>query len=212
MSAIQQVLATIGISSLPMTFLAAGAVGTGANPTAALPATHSAGNLLVIVGASGTNSFSTPAGWSPGAINGTTSKLSLWYKIDNGAESNVVVSNSNAQSKVVMLSYSGNNAAPSDTAGTPTSGSTASPTTVTLTTATDNALIISAYGAVKTGAAWSAAPGSTNSRVSSNATSSLAGLLVVDETLTLAGASAARAATLAGASNWDAYSHAFKVA
>ena len=209
MSAINQIVSSIGNTTAAGTpfFLAVGVVATDTNPVVPLPATHDTGDLLVIV-ASGNSNYTSPAGWSVGVNNTTNARMCLWYKIDNGGESDVSLTGGGAAATAVMLSYRQVNATPLDVNGVVATASSGSATTTSLTTLTNNSLIISAFNIRSNGVTFTGTPASTNVRFNSGAISTRP-LLVVDEILTTAGASTTRTATLVS-DTWQTYAISFK--
>ena len=63
---------------MAISFVAAGAVVTGANPTVAVPAGYALKDLLVIV-TTGTATPTTPAGWTSRGAQGLGVFLTIFY-------------------------------------------------------------------------------------------------------------------------------------
>lgn len=202
MSSMQQALAGIGGTSIVApTFRAVGTAGTSTNPTVALPAGHTAGDLLVIAFAGGGADCTTPAGWTQSLVSsGTAPRLATYYKIDGGSESNVSISGGSTTTIAVMLAYSGCPASPSDVTGTVNIVTATSVATNTLTTTQANDLVISMFTSNTSAATWTPPASGTTTRYDSAGTASRCALLVVDETKTAAGVTTARSATASGAS------------
>lgn len=194
-----------GFSAL--SFVSAGTAGTGSNPTAALPAGWSAGNLLVVAGTSN-NTWSNPAGWNISTNAAGNQNLFLAWKIATAGETNLAMTNAGADSLCVMLCYK-NGTASVNQGGTVASGNSLTPATNSLTTTVNDALVISVYGSKDNGITWTSPPASTTARATVyNGTTSL--LLVVDEVKTIAGATTARTATPSAIVNWESYAVAFR--
>lgn len=180
-------------------FVAIGAIGTGngTKATAVLPTGHTSGDLLIIHGASNAT-FSTPAGWTAAVLNGSATNrgsVSVWYKIDGGSETNVDVTTASSTAQVVMLAYRNINGTPLDVLGTATTTNTTSSSTTSLTTTTANDLVVSFWSMNPLTVTGITAPGSVNLRLQSDPTSSLNGLMIVDENQTIAGATTSRSWT-----------------
>ena len=179
---------------MAISFVAAGAVVTGINPTVAVPAGYQQGDLLVIVVASN-NTPTTPSGWSlVGSVNLSTPRLTYYRKFATGSESSVAMSVTGGSPRAVMVAYRGVSA--TDTVSTGVLASSTSITTNTLTTTYANEYVVSIYVSNATGATqtWTA-PASTTARVSQGGNASGTGILIVDELQAAAGTSTARTAT-----------------
>lgn len=92
-----------------------GAVGTNTVPTVVLTAAPTSGNLLVVVGISGTTTLLTmAAGWTPvdagqtGGSGGTTRAIRAWYKIAAGESATIAAAaNPGGTWGFVCAEYSG---------------------------------------------------------------------------------------------------------
>ena len=176
---------------MPISFVAAGAVATGTNPTVAVPAGYATDDFLVLAVAANA-AVTTPAGWTLIGSQATTPRIYLYRKFATSSEPSVTVTVASTTAVGVMLAYRGVN-----TTDTISTGRTATSTTIatnTLTTTYANEYVVSAY-AMTIGAATWTAPASTTSRVDSAGTAALDGLLIVDELQAAAGVSTARTAT-----------------
>jgi len=177
---------------MAISFVAAGAVVTGANPTVAVPAGYAEKDLLVIV-TTGTATPTTPAGWTSRGAQGLGVFLTIFYKFASGTESSVTLTVAGATTKAVMLAYNGVSAADTITAfGTATGTSVA---TAALSTTYVNEYVISVFAGNTAAATWTA-PASTTTRVNSSPTATVNGLLIVDEAKAASGAGTARTATI----------------
>lgn len=182
-------------------FIAVGVVASGANAVVSVPSSPQSGDLLVLVGGSASTFSGNPTGWTN--INGTYTRA--WYKISNGTETTVTLQNSATNTIGVVLQYRG--IAGYDKSTTNSSSSTTISTTSFSATYTDE-LIISCYGD-GTGARTWTAPGSTTTRVNSASTSSLSGLLIVDEYQAASGSTTARTATVSSSTNTSSLAISF---
>ena len=192
-------------------FVAAGAVagfsGT-ANTTVTLPTGYAAGDILVIAGTNGggLSSSSTPSGWT--ARNAPTGAC-FFFKRAGTSESSAILDNGRGATAAVMLCYRGIFNA--DTQATATAfafgGSRA---TGTQTTNFPDDLVVSAYFFDPVSGGTITAPGSTNTRVNSAATSLVSGLLVVDENAATAGSTTARTASIASSTQCGAAAASFQ--
>jgi hypothetical protein len=91
---------------MAVSFVAASAVVTGANPTVAVPSGYAQGDLLVIV-TTGTATPTTPAGWTQSGVQGGTGFITILSKFASGTEASVAVTLAGTTSKAVMLAYRG---------------------------------------------------------------------------------------------------------
>ncbi len=174
---------------MAISFVAAGAVATGSNPTVALPAGYAQSDLLVIV-ATVANTVTTPAGWT--LISSRASALYLFYKFADDLESNVTLTSAAAATKAVMVAYRGVSAL--DTISATNGATSTTIATGSLATTYANEFVVSVYGMALGVATWTA-PASTTTRVDSAGTATLTGLLLVDELKATAGTASARVAT-----------------
>lgn len=184
---------------MAISFVAAGTVATGANPTVGVPAGIAAGDLLLLVN-TGTTTPTNPTGWTRLSAQGAGQFITIAYKYASASETSVAVTQSGTTTKAVMLAYRGGGAfqiVPAYTTGT---GTTATPNT--LTTTYTNDYVISMYACASGGVTNFTANGSTTSRVNSGGTSTLRGLLIADELKATAGVTTARAATLSASRTW----------
>jgi hypothetical protein len=177
---------------MAISFVAAGAVATGANPTVAVPAGIQANDLLLITIAAGANAPTTPSGWTLATNVTTTPRIYVYYKLASSSESSVALTAASTANAACMLAYRGASGIDVSANSTTVTSTTIATTSVTTTQAND--YVVSVY-AMTTGAANWTAPASTTSRVNSSGTASLDGLLVVDELQAAAGATTARTAT-----------------
>ena len=193
---------------MPISFVGAGTVATGTNPTVDVPAGYAAGDALLIF-TSGTATPTTPSGWVNIYAQGTLRFLSVILKIATASESSVTLTQAGTSSKAVMLAYRGTSYF--DVIGTVATGTSTSPATSSLTTRFANDYVVSFYATQlnATPSTWTA-PGSTTSRVNSGNSASVTGMLIVDELQAAAGASATRTATLSASTAWSAIGISFK--
>jgi hypothetical protein len=196
---------------MAISFVGAGTVAAGTNPTVDVPAGVVAGDALIIFTNGSANANPAPAGWGTlvfSLISGLYS--TVFFKIATASESSVTLTQSGASSRAVMIAYRGT--VYFDIVGTVASlnNSTAAVTN-SVTTRFANDYVVSFYASVaQAGARTWTAPASTNSRVNAANTSTANGLLIVDELQATAGASAARTATLSATTSWVSFAIAFK--
>lgn len=186
---------------MPISFVAAGTVAAGTNPTVTVPAGYQQGDLLLIVTA-GTATPTTPSGWTQVSAQGTGQFITILRKVATGSEASVALTLAGTTSRAVMVAYRGVSATDTLSATYATgTGTTVTPNTLTASFA--NEYIISIYAGANTASNWTA-NGSTTERVNSSSTAALRGLLIADELQAAAGTSTARAATLSVSNTWAA--------
>lgn len=186
---------------MAISFVAAGTVGTGTNPTAAVPAGIQKDDLLLIV-TTGSATPTTPTGWTQLNAEGAGQFITILFKFATASESNVALTQSGASSKAVMVAYRGAGGVEVRPAFATGSSTTATPNT--LTTTYSNDYVISLYACAVNVTTFTP-NASTTSRVNSAATAAVKGLLIADELQAAAGTSTARAATLSTTRSWSAF-------
>lgn len=180
-------------------YIGAGAVYSGAASTASVevPSGIQNGSLLFVVCGTIVSTFSAgyaPTGWT--AVYSASQSLNAWYRISDGTETTVSISNPGGYIKAACIAYD----KPSlfDVASTyKTVGNATSISTNTLTTSIVDELVISFYNGWGSSASWTA-PSSTNSRINSSVVAGFydfPGLLIVDENKATAGTTTARTGT-----------------
>ena len=185
-------------------FVAASAVVTGANPTVAVPTGFAAGDLLIINVTSNNSATSTPSGWTAVATQVGSQSITVFWKYAITGQTSVALTNASATTKAVMLAYRsavGFEIVPAFTTGT---GTSATPNNVTTTQT--NGYIVRIYADVSGAAATWTAPASTTSRVNSASTTTVQGLLIVDELQAAIGVTTTRTATISTSRTWAAIS------
>jgi hypothetical protein len=190
---------------MAIAFVAASAVVTGADPTVAIPAGYAEGNLLVLV-TTGTATPTTPTGWTQRYAQGAGRFVTVLTKYAGSTEASVALTLAGTTSKSVMLCYSG--AGSYDVVGTVATGTSTSAATVSQTTTYANDFVISIFARTTTASTFTV-PASTTSRVNSSSSTSINGLLLVDELQAAAGASAVRTSTLSVSGAWAAINISF---
>lgn len=204
-------------SAVPWNFIGASASVTPAkDPIAVLPAGVASGHLLVIVATSSSGqTLSTPAGWLAFiGPNFGAEKLSAWYKIAGGSETNVTVTSTGslATQEAVMLAYSGIKAGGPFERSSSTGGVGTAATTPSITTTATDDLLLHIYVCHFAGSAvtWTA-PGGTSARYTLAALAGANnGFLIVDENKVAAGATSGRGATLSASVSWNCGVAAFQ--
>lgn len=193
---------------MAISFVGAGTVQTGANSTVDVPSGYAAGDTLLIV-TSGTATPTTPTNWTSIFAQGSLRFLTVFLKIATASESSVTLTQSGTSSKAVMLAYRGTSYF--DVVGTVATGTSTSPATTSLTTRFANDYVVSFYATQlnATPSTWTA-PASTTSRVNSGNSTTVTGMLIVDELDAVAGATTTRTATLSSSTAWSAVAISFK--
>ena len=183
---------------MAISFVAAGAVATGASPSVALPTGWSQGNLLLVTTISG-SLVTTPSGWT--RIGNTSAPgIFTYYKIAGASETAVTLTGAGTSATSVMVAYSG--VLSNDVNATQKSGSSTSASTNTLTTTNNYDVIISIFGIASGGSSTLSTPTGTTSRSNTSATISFGGLLIVDEIQNTSGTSTSRISTLSPSNTW----------
>ena len=179
---------------MAVTFVASSAVATGTNPTVSLPAGVIEKDLLLLI-TTGTAAPTTPAGWTQRSAQGANGFITVLFKFATGTEAaSQAVTLAGTTSKAVMLAYRGASAIDTVSGFTTAVGTSLAPGLTG--NAFANELEISVYAGNNAVGAWGAAPSPTTSRVSSDPTAAVNGLLIVDETQAAAGNSTARTGTI----------------
>jgi hypothetical protein len=195
---------------MAISFVGAGTVASGTNPTVDVPAGVAVGDALIIFTNGSANASPAPTGWGTIVFSLVSGRYStVFLKIATASESSVTLTQSGATSRAVMIAYRGTSYF--DVIGTVASGSGTSAGTPSLTTRFANDYVVSFYGSATQASVitWTA-PASTTSRVNVANTSTANGLLIVDELQATAGASTARTATLSSGNSWVTFAIAFK--
>jgi hypothetical protein len=193
---------------MAISFVGAGTVASGVNPTVDVPAGVVAGDALLIF----TCGSGIPTGYSGWnqifSLANAGRFMNVLLRTASASESSVALTMSSGTSKAVMLAYRGTSYF--DVVGAAAVGTTASPATTSLTTRFANDYVVSFYTcAIPAAQTWTA-PASTTTRVNSTGTAAVNGMLIVDELQAAAGASAVRTATLSAVNNWASVAISFK--
>ena len=183
-------------------YISAGSVVHGANPTVPLPSSYATGDLLLLV-LNGGNGASAPSGWTVIASSvGHFENTSVWYKIATSSESAPVVSSFTNLSVAAMVAYRGVNSlniTPSLSWGN--SGKVISNS---ITTTNTDELVISIFSSTWVTGTWTP-PTGVNVRLNVPGLSSTnLSFLLVDEDKTPAGATISRTIQYAPAYGVDA--------
>lgn len=191
---------------MAISFVAAGTVATGTNPTVSYPAGDQEGDLLVLI-TTGTATPISPSGWTQRYAQGTGRFITVLTKYVEGGESNsVAITLAGTTSKAVMLCYRG--AGSYDVVGTVATGSSTTATTNSQNTTYANDYVLSIFARTTTASTFTN-PAGTNTRVNSSSTAGVNGLLVADELQAAAGATTARSTTLSVSGAWAAINISF---
>jgi hypothetical protein len=193
---------------MAISFVGAGTVQTGANSTVDVPAGYAAGDTLLIV-TSGTATPTTPTNWVSIYAQGANRFLTVFLKIATASESSVTLAQSGTSSKAVMIAYRGTSYF--DVVGTVGNGTSILPATNSLTTRFANDYVVSFYATQlnATPSTWTA-PLLTTSRVNSGNSTTVTGMLIVDEAQAAAGASTTRIGGLSSSTAWSSIAISFK--
>jgi len=190
---------------MAISFVAAGAVATGANPTVDVPAGYTKDDFLILTVTNGTTTPNTPSGWTQISAQGAGQYITTFYKFADSNEGSVTLSNSaSTTTKAVITAYRG--VGLFDVVSSYTTSATTTVATASQTTLLPNDYVISIYSNASGAARTWTAPASTTTRVNSATTTNVRGLLIVDEVKATAGATTTRTATIGGASNLSAVS------
>jgi hypothetical protein len=175
---------------MPIAFInSSGAIGSG--ESISIPSGAIQGDLLIII-TTGPGIPTPPADWTLLASQNAAQNITVYYKFFSGSTASV--SMTTGATRTYMLAYSGVAATDSISAFTTVTGTSLG--TGTLTTASVDEYVLSIYASSSgTTSSWTA-PASTNVRASNGSTSTVGGLLVVDELQAAAGVSTARTATV----------------
>ena len=190
---------------MAISFVGAGTVSTGANPTVSVPTGVAAGDVLLIF-ASSSNGITAPTGWTGVQTFNTTNIIFL--KIATSSESSAVASASNTNTAAVMVAYRGVGYV--DVVGTQNSNTSTTPTTNSITTRFANDYVISFYSSAPAGGPTWTAPALTTQRVNQASSGTTRGILIADELQAVAGASVPRVATLSIGNSWNSLAIALK--
>lgn len=191
---------------MAITYVGAGAVQNGTNPTIPVPSGYAAGDLLVIV-TTGTvvNIPTPPTGWVVAGYSGAGPSFQVYYKFAAASESSVSLTNGQSGATAVMVAYRG--VTSFDAIGAFAQSGTTSIATSSVTTRSDNDYVLSIYVGSQTSSTWTA-PGSTTNRVQYNSNVTNRGLLIVDEAQAGAGPSTSRTASVSAAQQLNCVSFA----
>ena len=91
---------------MAISFVAAGTVVTGTNPSVTVPAGYQQGDLLITV-ITGTATPTTPTPWKQIYAQGANQFVSIFYKTAGPSESNASFTVTGTTTKAVMLCYRG---------------------------------------------------------------------------------------------------------
>jgi len=182
-------------------FINAGTVTTGANPSPPLPSSWQQGDLLIVVAASTTVYGSTPpTGYTQAAREATTGfgSLAVWWKAAGSSESAPALTNASSTSKAVMLAYRKINTSATDKVSAIGTGGSGTASAASVTTTANDDLVCHFWSSTTSSSAqtWTN-PSGTTQRVNSGGAASSAncGILTDDEDQATAGATTARTGT-----------------
>jgi len=177
-----------------LVFIDVGTVTTGASPTVDIPtAALVANDLLVLTVCSGGDT-TTPSGWTlPTSANrgGGTTRITTFYKIASGSETDFVLGNSNSRTQCGVAHYRASGGIPSFVSMATNDGSGTVAVTGTQSVSALPALIISHFCKEPSSTNIGAVSG-TNQRLLGTANGTLTNMRVVDEFPAGTGTSTAR--------------------
>lgn len=203
-------IAGAAAASLPAVKSVGAFTGPGANPTVPLPASHSAGDILVIFACGGSVNWTSPAGWTVGVNQTATPRFAYWTKTDGGSETNVALTGGNANSSCFMISISGSSGVDAAQATVNTASTTSPAATSSVTTTKPNDLILSIWMMNQAGVSFSSAPPASTTLVANDVSNGLV-IYVASEVQAVAGASTTRSNSVtAGTQTLAAAAVAFK--
>lgn len=168
-------------------FVAAGTVATGASPTVGLPAGHAANDIFVLVLVSETAPTTSLSGYTLiESISIGSVDIALWWRLATASETAPTVTDTNSDTVAVLLDYRGLTTSPLDAVGAASSTGSTSATNLAYTPVLNcnipNDALLSIWANPVSGGTWEIVPpAGTTSRVNSAATSSVCGMLIVDE-------------------------------
>jgi hypothetical protein len=195
---------------MAISFIAAGAFATGTSPAPPVPAGYAAGDLLLVF-FTGQTAPTAPSGWSALYEQGANRFLSIYYKRSTSSESTPTFTTAtDTTARAVMLAYRGvNGFTPTVRASVSTgSSTTASTSSFTPSQPVSPAQVVSVFVADDDSANSWTTPGSTTLRASANTTTSINGMLIVDESFS-GTSTTARSTTLSNSNQWSAIAIAF---
>jgi hypothetical protein len=183
---------------MAITYVGAGAVVTGTNPSIPYPSGIQIGDLLLIFMVGNATPPTTSTNPLPWTRIYSTSTVSVWAREYTGTGTSQGMSYLSTTTQAVMLAYRG--ATTVQTVGAAVTGTGTTATTSTLTTLAADTTVISLFTTGQTASTWTPDP-TINTRInrSSGPTS---GLLICDEIQNAIGLSTARTATLSASIAW----------
>ena len=188
-------------------FLGAGAVATGTNPTASVPSGILANDFMILVVGS-TSTVSTPSGWTLQASRTTSPTCYIFTKVATGSETTVAITASATQTAAVIVAYRYTTGAIDVQSTVVNNGNTTTANTTSITTTAADDAVISIWTTEAASRTYTA-PSGTTTRVLQNS-SSTCGIVIVDEDQATAGATTQRTITWGGG-NTNVNSYAMAV-
>jgi hypothetical protein len=189
---------------MAISFVGAGTVATGTNPTVDVPSGIAAGDLLLLY-INSNGSVGIPTNWA--VVKNDVNALVIYSKIATSSESSVTLIAGGSETVAVMVAYRGVGYV--DVMSASLSGTGTAPVTSGLTTRFDNDYVLSFFSTNAPARTWTA-PASTTQRVNQSSTGSIRGILLVDELDAVAGATTPRTATLSSSNPYNTVAIALK--
>jgi len=160
-------------------FVAAGTVATGANPSPGLPAGYAANDIFILAASSETSPSSSVSGYTVLLNTGPNPRLGFWWRLATASESAPTLSDSDASTCAVLLDYRGLNTSPID-ASSALNSATSPVSAPQVQPSAPNDAVLNFFVSLATEPAWTTPPGTTIA-VNSAASSTVCSLLVVHQ-------------------------------
>jgi len=185
-------------------FVDVGSVTSGASPTVDIPTSDlQSGDLLVLVVCSGGDT-TTPSGWTlpTGANSGTgTTRITTFYKISNGSETDFTLGNSQSRTQCGVLHYRPAGGAVTF-GGLATNSGTGTVASTSTQSITDTPALIISHFCKDPDASDIGTVSGTNQRLLGTSDGTLTNLRTVDEFVYVAGTSTSRSETASYTGDW----------
>ena len=195
-------------------FIAAGTVATGANPSPALPAGYKIGDKLILVAIEGNTAFTSVPGYTQAALYNSSGlpATGVWWRDASSSETAPTVTNATASSIAVLLAYRGLIPGTIDavSAVANTGSGNSGLASATIVTSAANDCVIHVWGSVSGGTYTWTGPGSpTTTEVNQSSSSTLSGTFICDVDQAIAGTTTSRSASVSSSIGITAVSLAF---
>lgn len=195
----------------PITFVGVGSVALSGSNSIGVPSGVREGDLLRIVGASGsTHTLTDSTGWNLLVAGvGGAQRPHEWWKIATASESANSVTATQSRMRFVMLAYRWTNpSSPIDVAGSSNNGTSTSPATTTLTTTAAEDLVSGFFCSEKS--VTFTAPAGTTDRYNAAGDGTVNGLCIFDKIQSAIGATGALTGTASSSQAWSSFASSYK--